>query len=133
MNKTAPQALDIFTDFAVMRPDKGVCIERADAEVYHRLDRDYAQFAGHELISAFQFSEDWDAWEMHPNGDEVVILMSGRATFCLQMDGEVIRVELDRPGQYAVIPRGVWHTAETAQHACVLFITPGQDTQHKAL
>ncbi len=70
---------------------------------------------------------------MHPHGDEVVMLMSGAVTFVLKgVDGQTY-VELAGQGQYVVVPKGVWHTARTADHSKVLFITPGQGTQHKSI
>lgn len=34
-------------------------------------------------------------------------------------------------GDYAINPRGVWHTADVAGHATALFITAGVGTEHR--
>lgn len=130
---TSPTGLPlcIETDFAVMGPDKTVHVEHFDEGLYSRLDTGYKGFAGHELISCHTFSTDWGSWEVHPNGDEVVILLSGEVTFVLQSAGGDVPVHLDRQGQYVVVPQGVWHTARTEIETKLLFITPGEGTQHR--
>ena len=88
--------------------------------------------AGGRLVSSFSFSEPWPTWEMHPAGEEVVLLLSGRAELLLETAaGERTRMLLDQPGQFALVPRGVWHTALTAGACSMLFITPGAGTQHR--
>lgn len=125
------QSRSIHEDFIVMSPDKRASTEPFDDGLYQRLDADYNGFAGHELVSCHTFSEDWPSWEVHPKGDEIVMLLSGRVTFILEMhDGESV-VELAEQGAYVIVPRGVWHPATVSQASTVLFITPGEGTQHR--
>lgn len=83
------------------------------------------------LVSTYDFSEDWESWEMHPAGEEVVVLISGALEFLLEVDGAERKVALSQPGQFLLVPRGSWHTANVAQAAKVLFITPGDGTEHR--
>lgn len=122
----------IDTEFVVMRPDKNATVERFDAELYTRLDRDYDGFKGHELISCHFFSEDWPSWEIHPNGDEVVILLSGEVTMVLALAEGEQAISLEEQGSYVIVPANIWHTARTNSGAKLLFITPGEGTQHKS-
>ena len=83
------------------------------------------------LVSQHRFSEDWDMWEMHPHGDEVVICTHGLIVLHQQQrDGEVETVTLG-PGDYAINGPGVWHTADIADSATAIFITAGKGTQHR--
>lgn len=83
------------------------------------------------LVSAWDFDGDWDSWEMHPAGDEVVICLTGTIMLHQEFaDGGTARLELN-PGDYAINPPGCWHTADVAGTACVLFITAGRGTQHR--
>ncbi len=41
-------------------------------------------FHNEYLVTTHSFSENWPMWEMHPNGDEVVILLSGSVDFVLE-------------------------------------------------
>lgn len=80
------------------------------------------------LVSCFRFTEDWEGWEMHPAGDEVVVCIEGSITLIQQIEGEEVRTTLS-PGEYAINPAGVWHTADVPGEAVGFFITVGAGTQ----
>jgi mannose-6-phosphate isomerase-like protein (cupin superfamily) len=82
------------------------------------------------LVSCFRFTEDWPSWEMHPMGAEVVICIEGSMALIQVIGGEHVRTTL-APGEYAVNPPGVWHTADVSDHATGIFITAGEGTQHR--
>ena len=83
------------------------------------------------LVSLFRFTEGWGSWEMHPAGDEVVLCLSGEMRLIQEFpDGHVERVTL-QPGEYAINPPGVWHTADIPTEAAGLFITAGAGTQNR--
>jgi uncharacterized cupin superfamily protein len=91
----------------------------------------FAHLGPGRLLSTYDFSEDWGSWEMHPAGEEVVVLIAGALEFVVETaDGER-KVALRQPGQFLLVPRGAWHTANVAQHAKVLFVTPGEGTAHR--
>lgn len=62
--------------------------------------------------------------EMHPDGDEVLFLVSGRVDVVLEEDGAETIVEVG-PGQAVVVPRGVWHRVLLREPSQLLHITPG--------
>ena len=83
------------------------------------------------LVSLYRFDVSWDSWEMHPAGDELVVCVSGAITLHQEApDGALSEVVLG-PGDYAINPPGVWHTADVASAATVLFVTAGLGTQHR--
>lgn len=83
------------------------------------------------LVSMHTFSEPWDAWEMHPQGAEVVLCVAGTITLIQEMaDGEAQSVTLSA-GEFAINEPGVWHTADVAGEATAVFITAGLGTQHR--
>ncbi|WP_237132327.1 cupin domain-containing protein [Pseudohongiella sp. O18] len=125
--------LNLLKDFVVMSPNKAATVERFDPGLYERLDKTYGSFEGHDLISCHEFDVDWPSWEMHPHGDEIVVLLAGSTTFHLQAEDGDKTIELSEPGQYVIVPKGIWHTAKTPEFSRVLFITPGQETQNRAL
>src|SRR5690606_30110615 len=94
-------------------------------------DRTAADGKEGRLVSAHRFTASWDAWEMHPAGDEVVICLEGQITLHQEMaDGGKATVTLSA-GEYAVNPPGCWHTADVAGEAAALFITAGLGTEHR--
>ncbi|KAG1707793.1 hypothetical protein GQR58_003439 [Nymphon striatum] len=124
-------SLNITKDFVVISPDKKATPEHFGPAFYEDLAKSYDGFKGHELISVHEFNEDWSTWEIHPKGDEVVILLSGEVTFVLQHeDGESL-VTLTEEDSYVIVPKGVWHTVRTNTKSKMLFITPGEGTLNK--
>ena len=83
------------------------------------------------LVSMYTFTESWPMWEMHPAGEEVVLCTAGAMTLHQEFpDGSTAKVTIG-PGEYAINPRGTWHTADIAEEATALFITAGSGTQHR--
>lgn len=83
------------------------------------------------LVAMHTFGESWTSWEMHPAGDEAVVCTAGEITLIQERpDGGAERVHL-RAGDYAINPRGVWHTADVTGQATALFITAGMGTEHR--
>jgi quercetin dioxygenase-like cupin family protein len=81
------------------------------------------------LVSMHSFTGNWDSWEMHPAGDEVVVCTAGEMTLHQEFpDGTTASVTI-RNGEYAINPPGVWHTADIAEAATALFITAGLGTE----
>jgi len=95
------------------------------------VERNAADGREARLVSLYSFDESWTSWERHPVGDEAVICTAGEITLIQELpDGTTESVAL-RPGDYAINPRGVWHTADVAGHATALFITAGVGTEHR--
>jgi len=70
--------------------------------------------------------------EMHPGGDELLYVVSGRFDVSLELDAEHREVEL-RPGEAIVVPRGVWHLVTLREPGQLIHITPGPGGDHRPL
>jgi quercetin dioxygenase-like cupin family protein len=68
--------------------------------------------------------------EMHPDGDELLYLISGRVDVQLELaDGkQTITIAA---GQAVVVPRGVWHRVFLQEPSQLLHITPGPHGEHR--
>ena len=62
--------------------------------------------------------------EMHPDGDEVLYLVSGAVSVNLELPDGDRTVELGA-GDALVVPRGVWHLVTTREPGRLVHITPG--------
>lgn len=82
------------------------------------------------LVSEFECSSDWGSWEMHPNGDEFVYLLSGDIEFQLETVEGVVAQRITGRGA-VVVPRGVWHTAKVFAPSRMFFLTLGAGTEHR--
>lgn len=82
------------------------------------------------LVSLFTFDEPWSSWEMHPNGSEVVICISGEMRLIQEIGGKRKSHKL-KAGQYIINPPRVWHTADADSEVSAIFITSGKGTEHR--
>ena len=123
--------MNLSSTFVVLNPDLSALPVAVTPTIYEALDRRFQGFKGRVLVSCYSFDSDWETWEMHPAGDEVVCLLSGRVSFEFEGRGHV--AELAQPGEFLIVPRGTWHTAHTRVPTTMLFVTPGEGTQHKAV
>ena len=122
----------ILETFAVIKPDLKMQPVPVTSTLYDRLQNDFDNFRGHVLVSVHEFSESRSHWERHPAGDEMVVLLAGKVTLRIQKHQGEEKVDLNEPCSYVIIPRGAWHIAETQESARMLFITPGEGTEHNA-
>lgn len=95
------------------------------------VDRRAADGPEGRLVSYHRFEEDWDNWEMHPEGFEVVLCVKGEITLIQEGENGAQRRLTLNPLEYAINPPGVWHTADIADAAAAVFITSGWGTQHR--
>jgi len=99
------------------------------ADAFWQLPESEAEQSGQGwLISEYAFTEDWPTWEMHPECDEFVYLLSGAVELLLERAGTIERIAVDGTGA-VVVSRGVWHTAKVRSPSRMLHVTRGAGTQ----
>jgi len=84
---------------------------------------------GGAIAGAVHMTRD-TAWEMHPNGDECLHLLSG-AVDVVTEEAPGGRVTELRAGGACVVLRGRWHRLVVREPGDLLFITPTLGTQHR--
>jgi len=122
---------DIQSSFVVVNKSLLVDVVAVTDTIWADLDARYGDFAGHSLIASFSIDEDWPTWEIHPEGDEFVCLLSGDADMILDADDGEQRVRLNTPGSFIIVPKGTWHTAIVHAPTTMLFVTPGQGAENR--
>jgi mannose-6-phosphate isomerase-like protein (cupin superfamily) len=122
-------AFDLATTYVQLDDGPRASAVEVDDEFWQTIDR-RSELQGGRLVGRFHNAQDWDIWEMHPAGDEVVCLLSGAIDVVLdEPEGERV-VELEA-GRTCIIPRGVWHRAIVRKPGDTLHITRGEGTQHR--
>ena len=116
----------------ILAPNATATTKAITPNFYAELDGEFNNFEGHILVMAHSFSEDWGMWEMHPIGDEIVVLLEGDVDFVLWRDGAEAVLNMLEPGSYVVVSQGVWHTARPHKKTSMIFFTPGQGTRNEA-
>ena len=83
------------------------------------------------LTMVLPMSDDTPHWEMHPEGEELLLAQSGAFTAVMESPDGERRVRLDRATPAFVMPRGTWHRFEVERPGEILFATYGRGTRHK--
>jgi mannose-6-phosphate isomerase-like protein (cupin superfamily) len=89
---------------------------------------DFEKIGESWLVTEYYFDKDWESWEMHPEAEEIVYLLSGSVDLVLEKDGNRRTVELRGKG-VVIVQRGTWHTAKVIEPSNMLVITLGKGTE----
>ncbi|MEM7018307.1 MAG: cupin domain-containing protein [Pseudomonadota bacterium] len=68
--------------------------------------------------------------EQHPDGDELLILISGRLR--ITADSQETSSDL-HPGQACIVPKGEWHKVHVLEPSTFIFATPGPNGEYRRL
>lgn len=124
------RALDPERTYVTLSEDGVAELHRGGADFWAQRPEALESVGRSWLVSEYSFDADWPTWEMHPNADEFVYLLSGEAELLLETDSGIERVRLsDRAA--VLVPRGVWHTAEVRKPSRMLHLTMGRGTQNR--
>ena len=69
--------------------------------------------------------------EMHPDGDEVLYLISGRIKVVFPDSAEEDIVV--SPGDGVVVPKGMWHRVDIIEPSQIVYLTPGPNNEFRPL
>jgi bifunctional enzyme CysN/CysC len=86
--------------------------------------------AGGWLVASYQMTQDTSTWEMHPDGDEILYLVSGEIEIILEEQGSERSILLQK-GLACIVPKGYWHRQVVKAPGEELAITFGRGSQHK--
>jgi mannose-6-phosphate isomerase-like protein (cupin superfamily) len=128
------ETFDLESTYLHLGTSPGVARLPVTPDFWDRMDERADLHTG-RLVTAFAMQSDWDVWEMHPAGDEVIVVTDGTVHFHLERDDEdddgADEITVTAP-EFIVVPAGTWHTADARGGARLLIITWGAGTQHRA-
>ena len=67
--------------------------------------------------------------EMHPDGDEVLYLISGRVNVVFENE-QLDDIDMN-PGDGLVVPKGTWHRVDIVEPSQIMFSTPGPGGEYR--
>ena len=130
INEIVP--LQLETTYVHLGPDGQAVPLEVNEKFWENLGSGHFDHLGAgRLVSQMTFTENWATWEMHPQGEEIVCLLSGAMALILLQENAERTVSLTSPGSFVIVPRGTWHTANVLTPGTMLFITPGDGTEHR--
>jgi mannose-6-phosphate isomerase-like protein (cupin superfamily) len=122
-------AFSLDSTYIHLRPDeRAFAMEGGRAfwgKIEERRDLDHGR-----LMGSVDQTADWDHWERHPAGEEILTLLTGEMDLVLDMPAGEQRATL-KPGETFIVPKGVWHRGIVKAPGRLMFITPGAGTEHK--
>lgn len=124
------EAKTLSSNFVVIDSQLHAHTVPVSPSLYADLDANFHNFESCILVAEYTFDADWPSWEMHPAGDEILILVSGAAEIQLLQNGKIVPIIFDQIGTCLIVPRATWHTAKIKQSCRIVFMTPGEGTQH---
>jgi mannose-6-phosphate isomerase-like protein (cupin superfamily) len=127
---TGSGALDLETTYLSLDGKGAVARHTVTAAFWDTIEQNADLLA--TMVALFRSDADWGHWEMHPHGDEIVVLIDGEATMIIQEGDGERRVALT-PGRAVVIPAGARHRALVPRPSRMLAITYGAGTTHTSL
>lgn len=83
------------------------------------------------LVTFVRMEGDFGHWEMHPEGEELFILISGLIEIDLEAPDGSCRTVRRSARETFLVPRGHWHLARTIEPGDLTVITFGEGTQHR--
>jgi len=90
MSKPSPGPYELATTCLRLQPDTSIEPLHVDDTFWPRLMSGALGTFHHEyLVTTFGYDKNWPNWEMHPNGDEIVLLLDGRTTMVLEVDAKL--------------------------------------------
>ncbi len=123
------QVFSLDSTYIHLRPDGSALAIEGGAKfwagVEGRHDLDHGRLMGSTGQNA-----DWNHWERHPAGDEILVLLSGELELVLDTERGEERASL-KAGQTFIVPKGVWHRGIVKKPGQLMFLTPGSGTEHR--
>jgi len=126
-----PEAIDLETTYLAVQDGPAALPMQVGPGFWATIEERTELPAASRLLAVFCFETSWTSWEVHPAGDEVVVLLAGAVDLLLELPDGVHTVSLREAGASCVVPRGVWHTADLHAPSRVLHLTRGAGTEHR--
>ena len=122
------EIINLAETYLLLDPEGGIKSIEGGDRFWSLSEDELDKIAEDWLVTEFEFTENWTSWEMHPNGEEIVYLLSGAMDLILDTGDRQKTIELRGKG-LVVIPRQTWHTAKVFEPSNMLVITLGKETQ----
>jgi len=125
-----PASFSPAATYVELRPDGGGTAIPVTEDFWPSLISGRRKLAGY-LVAEARLEGEMRHWEMHPAGEEFLLLLAGETDLLVETATGVQEVALraDRPA--VLVPRGHWHRFRTPGQARLLFVTFGEGTLHR--
>jgi quercetin dioxygenase-like cupin family protein len=123
------QAFSLDSTYIHLRPNESALAMEGGAKFWAGIEGRHELDHGRLMGSTGQ-NADWNHWERHPAGEEILTLLSGELELVLDTERGEERASL-KAGQTFIVPKGVWHRGIVKKPGQLMFLTPGSGTEHR--
>jgi mannose-6-phosphate isomerase-like protein (cupin superfamily) len=128
-----PAPLSLSDQCIYLAPDRTMRSYAKTAEFFRNAGAD-SELADGNLLALHHVATSADVhypiWEMHPEGDELLLLASGSLMVEFR-DANLVSTGPLRPFSAIVVPAGVWHRLIVQAPSTLIAITPRRNTVHE--
>jgi mannose-6-phosphate isomerase-like protein (cupin superfamily) len=122
---------DLCETYAILSTDGATALVEAEAFWNDVMGGRHQGRPNDILVGIFDNKATWTTEEIHPAGDEPVLLLRGHVE--MRLDGPDGVRSLDvHAGETCIVPRGTWHGAVVHEPGPTLHLTPGEGTLNRA-
>ena len=128
-----PVALGLQDNCIYLAPDKAMRPFAKTAEFFRCASQDPEFMDGCVLALHYVNGPNdvhYPVWEMHPQGDEILILTSGSLSVELREAEKERTVPLPAQGAL-IVPAGTWHRLIVHELSVMIALTPRHNTRHE--
>jgi mannose-6-phosphate isomerase-like protein (cupin superfamily) len=123
------QAFSLDSTYILLRPDESAHAMKGGAAFWTGIES--LQDLDHgRLMGSTSQTTDWDYWERHLAGDEILTLLSGELELVLDTPRGEERTLL-KAGQTFIVPKGTWHRGIVKKPGQLMFLTPCTNAEHR--
>jgi mannose-6-phosphate isomerase-like protein (cupin superfamily) len=126
-------AVSLLDNCVYLAMDGSMRSHRKTAEFYGNAGKNPAMKDG-RVLALYHANGPQDVhypvWEMHPEGDELLILVLGSLSVEFR-EGETARTAPLPPQAAFIVPAGIWHRIIVNEPSVLLAVTPRHNTLHE--
>ena len=131
--RSQPMALDLLHDCVYLAPRNAMRPFPKTAEFVRRTQEDPELVDG-RVLALHHVNGPADVhypdWEMHREGDELLLLVSGALSVEMR---ESAHARMERLPSHAalIVPTGIWHRLIVHEPSVLIAVTPRHNTEHE--
>ena len=122
--------IDPTTNFIDLAPGGRARLLPLDADFWPALAEGRLTLAG-RLVSTHDMKQGVAHWERHPAGEELLIAISGTYRIEVEQPADRRETTVLAAGEVFLVAPGLWHRVGVETPGRLMFITPGEGTEHR--
>jgi hypothetical protein len=95
-------SFDLASTYVCLSPSGSAATIEVTSQFWTTID-ERSDLAEGRLVAVFRCDVDWPHWEMHPHGEEILVLLSGKVTMVFDEESEERNVALEEAARVSFL------------------------------